>query len=866
MSPDQNHRLKLSVLIVSDEARIKSLFDKSIDGSDFEITTVESPKQAISIIESKLFPIIFIDNSLPDNEGLKFYNTVKKKTGRQALYTIMIVNSEDFQHETRPYGQFDYYLFQPLNKFKLQNCLNNARRTILGAASRSNLKRKLKVVTDELESARREQSRLEEQLKTYTESQYIENGKLEAIGRMSAGIAHEINTPVQYVGDNIHFLRDSFEEIGHILSSYKDLYRTLKDNRDSDSAISALESLLDKYDLNYLEEEIPETIRQSMEGLDRISGIVLAMRNMSHAGRDDKATVNINEAIKNTITLTRNEWKYVAEIKTDFTSPLPDVACHPGEFNQVILNMIINAAHAIKDSFESSDAPKGLIELITRKNMGKAEIIIRDSGIGIPSNLSDKIFQPFFTTKKAGKGTGQGLAISNSVIKTYEGNIAIESEPGKGATFIITLPFCMPDESPSISLEPSLPDLNPHSGSEIKTPKNILFVDDDPDIIKGLQRMLHHLSKEWDMVFTGNASEALLQLQKKEFDVIVTDCRMSGMSGIDLLSDVQTRYPQVVRIMLSGETDKEILMKAVRVVHQFIAKPCDADLLKKTIYRTCMMRELLTDEPLLKALSGIESLPAAPSLYTAITNELKEPESSLKKIGKIISDDLAMTAKVLQLVNSAYFGLPTHIESPETAVIMLGMETVQSLILHFEMFSKFKIKKEFNPFLERLKDHNLAVGDLSRKIADKLNFDAVSKDQAFMGGLLHDCGQLVLLANFPDKYEKVLKLFNNNNMTLIDCEKAIFNITHAEAGAYLMGIWGLPAPIVEAIHFHHSPFKSIGTDMSPLTAVHIANIIHKTGSEKEDTAIKYMIDTDYLNHLGISDRINEFNELLLNDE
>ncbi len=866
MTPDRKNRLKLPVLIISGDCQMKTVLEKSIAGEGFEISTVDSPKQALTLLGSKLFPIIFIDNSLPDIKEFQFCATINKKTGKHALFTILIVNNDDLQHVKELDNEIDDYLFQPLNKIKIQNCFNNARRNILHAASQINSKRKLKVLTDELEVARREQAHLEEKLKTFTESQYIETGKLEAIGRMTAGVAHEINTPVQYVGDNIHFLRDSFEEVGRILASYKALYQRLKEDKTTDSVIREIESLLQEYDLDYLEEEIPETIRQSIEGLDRISGIVLAMRNLSHSGRDEKATVNVNEAIENTITLTRNEWKYVADIRTDFTEPLPDVACHPGEFNQVILNMIINAAHAVEASFESEEHTKGIIEIITKKIKNRAEISIRDTGVGIPEGLREKIFKPFFTTKKAGKGTGQGLAISNSVIKTYDGSIDIESEPGKGTMFTINLPFCSVEDSLSISLEPSLPNFKSDADSTLSIRKNILFVDDDQDIIKGLQRMLHHLRHEWDMVFTGNAADALLELQKKKFDVIVTDCRMSGMSGIDLLSEVKNIYPQIVRIMLSGETDKDILMKAVRVVHQFVAKPCDADLLKKTIYRTCMMKELLTDGPLLKALSGIESLPVVPSLYAAITKELKATDTSLKKVGEIIANDIAMTAKVLQLVNSAYFGLPTHIQNPETAVIMLGLETIQSLILHFEMFSKFNIKKEFNQFLEKLKDHNLAVGDLSRQIAENLKFDAVSKDQAFMAGLLHDCGQLVLLANFPDKYEKVLQLYNNSDTPLIACEKEIFNITHAEAGAYLMGIWGLPAPIVEAIHFHHTPSKNIGTDLGPLTAVHIANVIHANKYEEESSRIKSTLDEDYLNSLGLSHKVGEFKDFLINDQ
>ena len=864
MIREKKNKLKLPVLIISGESQKKKVLEESIPGDGFEVSTVASSDDALKLIASKLFPIILVDLSFPETYGLEFCATVKQKTEKHPLFVILVTNSEDQLPDDDTVINADDFLYWPFKKFEIKNRLNNARRHILYEATQINLKRKIKTFAEALDVSRKEQGRIEEQLKSFTESQYIETGKLEAIGRMAAGIAHEINTPVQYVGDNIHFLRDSFGEIEHLLSSYKSLYKTLRNGQSPDNNLSEIDSLLKKYDFDYLEDEIPETIRQSVEGLDRISGIVLAMRNVSHSGRDEKATVNVNEAIKNTITLTRNEWKHVAEIKTNFDETLPNVACHPGEFNQVILNMIVNAAHAVGDSIEKTGQQKGLFEIITKKEKDRAEISIRDTGSGIPDEIIDKIFDPFFTTKEAGKGTGHGLAISNSVIKTYDGNIVIDSEPGKGTTFIITLPFCMSEDSPAINLQPSIPvPAPPIKTNDIK--KNILFVDDDTDILNGLQRMLHHLRNEWDMAFVDNASEALSLLEKKNFDVIVTDCRMSGMNGIDLLNEVKNLYPQVVRIMLSGETDQAILINAIRVVHQFIAKPSDADYLKKTIYRTCMVRELLTDETLRKSLSGIESLPTTPALYSEITTELKTPDASLKKVGEIISGDIAMTAKILQLVNSAYFGLPSHIESPETAVIMLGLETVQALILHFEMFAKFNIKKEFNPFLERLKEHNLGVGNLSREIANNLKLDNVSKDQAFMAGLLHDCGQLVLLANFPGKYKKVLALSQNNNVALIDCEKEVFNITHAEAGAYLMGIWGLPAPIVEAIHFHHTPLKSVGADVGPLTSVHIANVIHSSINETETSTSQSTFDADYLNNLGLLNKVREFETLFAKD-
>ncbi len=525
MNLDKKNRLKFTVLMISDDLQTQNLLTDSIAGDDFEMSIVGTVKEALTIIESEFFSIIFIDHIL---NGLdQFCNTLNQKNGKQNYFSILITNIKDINSKYEPAINIDDYMFRPLSKFMIKNILNNARRHVLYAAGKKNSEGQLKTIINELEETRNEQIRLEAQLKEFTESRYIETGKLEAIGRMSAGIAHEINTPVQYVGDNIHFLRDSFEEISHLLKSYKTMYQTLREGKTAENCIREIDSLLLIFDLEYLEEEIPETIRQSMEGLDRISGIVLAMRNLSSSGKDDKATVKVNEAIKNTITLTRNEWKYVAEIKTDFDEKLANVACHPGEFNQVILNMIVNAAHAVREFVNNMPQQKGVIEISTEKIKNKALICIRDTGVGIPENIKMKIFDPFFTTKEAGQGTGQGLAISKSVIKTYDGDITFDSKPGKGTVFIITLPVCDKNVTPSISLQPSIPQFLETS----TTKKHILFVDDDPDILKGLERMLHHLRKEWEMVFTENASQALSKLEQKPFDVIVTDCRMSGSAS-----------------------------------------------------------------------------------------------------------------------------------------------------------------------------------------------------------------------------------------------------------------------------------------------------------------------------------------------
>jgi PAS domain S-box-containing protein len=266
--------------------------------------------------------------------------------------------------------------------------------------------------------------------------------KLEAIGQLAAGIAHEINTPVQYVGDNIGFLGDSFVELGKVYGKFTELLQAVKSAKPALEIVQDLEELIECTDVSYLFEEIPGTIKQSKDGVNRVAEIVRAVRDFSHPGSEEKIHVDINRAIESTVTVSRNEWKYVADVETDLKADLPSLPCLPGEINQVLLNLIINAAHAIGDVTEGGSKGKGTIRLSTRVRDEFMEICIADTGGGIPETIQDRIFDPFFTTKEIGKGTGQGLAIAHNVIvDKHQGTLGFVVESGKGTTFIIRLPL-----------------------------------------------------------------------------------------------------------------------------------------------------------------------------------------------------------------------------------------------------------------------------------------------------------------------------------------------------------------------------------------------------------------------------------------
>lgn len=273
------------------------------------------------------------------------------------------------------------------------------------------------------------------------EFQFAQANKLESIGQLAAGIAHEINTPIQYIGDNILFLRDAYDDIERLVGYFRQLMDAVKNGERTDSIVDEAQKSIEEMDLDYLTREIPLAIKQTQEGVAQVAKIVRSMKDFSHPGEDVKADVDINHTLENIITVSRNEWKYAADIETDFDESLPMVFGHAGELNQVFLNIIVNAAHAVSDVVNKSPDKKGVIFLSTRKKDDWVEITIRDTGTGIPENIQARIFDPFFTTKEVGKGTGQGLAISHSIIvQKHGGRISFETQEGCGTAFTICLP------------------------------------------------------------------------------------------------------------------------------------------------------------------------------------------------------------------------------------------------------------------------------------------------------------------------------------------------------------------------------------------------------------------------------------------
>ena len=360
----------------------------------------------------------------------------------------------------------------------------------------------------------------------------------------------------------------------------------------------------------------------------------------------------------------------------------------------------------------------------------------------------------------------------------------------------------------------------------------ILFVDDEALVLEGLRRMLHSLRNDWEMKFVTSGAEAMQALAETPFDVLVTDVRMPEMSGIELLQEVITQHPEVIRLVLSGTADLELTLQCVSLSHQYLLKPCDAQTLRATIQRAFCLRVLLYNPALRGLIAQLQSLPSIPAVYGELLKVLRTGEASPQTVGRIMAQDMAMTAKVLQLVNSAFFGVSRQITSPVDAVVYLGMETVRALVFTSSAFSQFPVRNGFSLFAGELQQHSLAVGTLARRIARSMGLTPAAIDHAFVGGLLHDIGKLVLVSNYPKQYQEVLQRAREGPVPISEAERDSFGTSHAEIGAYLLWLWGLPDPVAEILALHHYPSRDAEAP-PPVVAVHFANALVNQVSEKE---------------------------------
>ena len=383
---------------------------------------------------------------------------------------------------------------------------------------------------------------------------------------------------------------------------------------------------------------------------------------------------------------------------------------------------------------------------------------------------------------------------------------------------------------------------------------SILFVDDEANVLQALKRLLRPMRHEWEMSFANSGEEALKCLSEKPFHVVVSDMRRPGMDGAELLIRVREQYPHIFRVVLSGYSEKEQVLRSVGIAHQFLSKPCNPTAFKDTIDRVNSVRNRLTQEGIKRVVSQIGSLPSLPTVYLQITEHLKEGNPSILRIGEIIERDIGMSAKVLQLANSSFFGLSRRVSNAAQATKLLGIDTVKALVLYVHVFSKITPAELSRFGLSNLWEYSAAVAAAAKQIAAQEDAPAETIDDAMIAGILHDAGKLILVQGFPKEYRAVIALARQRGIAAWEAEYELLGASHAEIGAYLLGMWGLPAPVAEAVAFHHRPVNAVATAFSPLTAVHVANEL-LLEIERGNMNHTSRLDRDYLDKIGLADQL-----------
>lgn len=382
---------------------------------------------------------------------------------------------------------------------------------------------------------------------------------------------------------------------------------------------------------------------------------------------------------------------------------------------------------------------------------------------------------------------------------------------------------------------------------------NILFVDDEAKVLDGLRRMLADQRREWRLHFAESGPAALEIMAGAPMDVIVSDMRMPGMDGAELLQRVQQLYPGTIRLVLSGYAERESLGKAFLPSHQYLSKPCAKDILVATISNALKSRDLLSRTGLRSLVGGISRLPSLPALYAEFSAELARDEPSIEKLGAIISRDVAMTAKLLKLVNSPFFGLSRKILSPTQALNLVGINFLRSLILTLTLFDACEVSMPgFS--LRRLLDHSLRTARAAGKIAEMEGLPNEVREEYQTAGLLHDVGKLIIASNLAEAYAEIIERVRRESRPIHEVEREVLGATHAGMGAYLLRLWGMPDSVVDAVLLHHAPCI-IEPGLTPALAVYCANILDHELVVINPGYFKPAMEPAYLQRAGLGQRL-----------
>lgn len=390
--------------------------------------------------------------------------------------------------------------------------------------------------------------------------------------------------------------------------------------------------------------------------------------------------------------------------------------------------------------------------------------------------------------------------------------------------------------------------------------RRILFVDDEPRILDGLSRMLRGLRNEWDMVFAQGGLEALDACASAPFDVVVSDARMPGMDGSELLQEITRLYPDTVRIILSGQCSRDSVLKCVGVAHQFLSKPCSSQSLKATVQNVCSMRARILDGPTRKVISCVQKLPSQTAVYAELADEVGSAAASIERVAEIIERDVAMCVKTLQLVSSEFFGTPQRVTEAGHAARLLGLETVKAVFDSSTAFDAGDSESPGEEYLRLLNDHSSAVAAGAKQIAETITDDQATIKDAYLSGKLHEIGDLASLGRSLQHSLAPSCRAGGRAITAWRGLEVGSGAACLDAGGYLAALWGLPNPIVQAISYHRAPSNCPDRTLGPLTAVHVAHALldPSDGVLIGDFAA---IDMDYLERNGCASRLERWREI-----
>lgn len=390
---------------------------------------------------------------------------------------------------------------------------------------------------------------------------------------------------------------------------------------------------------------------------------------------------------------------------------------------------------------------------------------------------------------------------------------------------------------------------------------SILFVDDDVNLLRGLRRILHKYREDWDLTFIENPLDALRLLEERGFDVVVSDMRMPELDGASLLSEVEKRHPGTVRVILSGYTEEKSVLRTIGPTHQYLAKPCNTEDIVALLDRTLALRGILRNPKLRTLAASLHNLPTPNDLFARLTAEMRKEEASMRTIADFIAEDVAMTAEVLRITNSAYFSLGSKVHDVFQAVRLLGMETVRALVLSVGIFRQLDNTPALAALIRDLDAYGLAVGGAARQLAKDLGLPEEQRSQAFCAGMLSCIGTLVYFDTAPEKVAaSTLRAMAGEDLEA--AERAEFGASQAEIGGYLLGLWGFNDAVIEAVLYQSRPSACVYADRSALSCVHIARAFGPKWPIGSKSLRAVRLDIDYARNIGLEGKVKDWLKLL----